>query len=307
MPHNPKLALKIDVDTLRGMRHGVPRLLETLQKHQAQASFFFALGPSNGGQALRKAFRLPRGHKAKPLSPLEHYGPLALLQGPVLTPPEIGKRSAHIIRAVHEAGFETAIHGWDQAQWQSGVDRAPNDWIEVDMARSAHSYEKILGQRPTSHSAPGWRTNRHGLRLTQRLGLAYASDTRGTSPYLPVIDGEPIACPQIPTTLPTLDELIGCNGITPENVAERLLCLTLDAPSSGHVYTLRAELEGMKLHTILEKLLEGWKAQGYQLVSCRQLAEGLDKHALPRCQVIRGEVPGRSGHLSLQGPEFLTD
>jgi hypothetical protein len=48
--------------------------------------------------------------------------------------------------------------------------------------------------------------NREAFRLTQRMGFVYASDTRGTHPFLPVIKAEIVACPQYPTTLPTLDE-----------------------------------------------------------------------------------------------------
>ena len=58
---------------------------------------------------------------------------------------------------------------------------------------------------------------------TQRLGFDYCSDTRGTHPFIPMWNAEIIACPQLPTTLPTLDELIGVGGITPDNVAQHLL------------------------------------------------------------------------------------
>ena len=36
----PKLALKVDVDTLRGTREGVPRLIDILNRHQIKATFF---------------------------------------------------------------------------------------------------------------------------------------------------------------------------------------------------------------------------------------------------------------------------
>jgi undecaprenyl phosphate-alpha-L-ara4FN deformylase len=35
------LGLKIDVDTLRGTREGVPRLLEMLDSHGVKATFLF--------------------------------------------------------------------------------------------------------------------------------------------------------------------------------------------------------------------------------------------------------------------------
>lgn len=301
----PQLALKIDVDTFRGTRIGVPRLVELLQKHGAQATFLFSLGPDNTGRAIKRAFRPGFMKKVKRTSVVEHYGLLTLMYGTVLPAPDIGKRCAHILRAVKEAGFETGIHCWDHVLWQDNVEKAQNDWVEVEMAKAAKRYEDIFGERPSTHGAAGWQMNRHALRLTQRLGLTYASDARGTGPFIPVVDGEIVACPQLPTTLPTLDELIGVGNLTADNVAEHLLSLTADLPASGHVYTLHAELEGMKLLPVFEQLLEGWKAQGYDLVSTRQMLDSLNKATLPRCEMLRGEIPGRSGTLMLQGPQFL--
>ncbi len=124
--------------------------------------------------------------------------------------------------------------------------------------------------------------------------------------FLPVCEGATIPCPQLPTTLPTLDELIGVDGITAGNVADRVLGLSRDPPASGHVFTLHAELEGMKLAGVFERLLEGWKALGYRLVPLRTMAESLQTVALPRCRVVTGEIPGRSGEVALQAEPIST-
>jgi undecaprenyl phosphate-alpha-L-ara4FN deformylase len=71
------------------------------------------------------------------------------------------------------------------------------------------------------------------------------------------------------------------------------------------VYTLHAELEGGRWSGAFEALLEGWKSQGYQLVPLAALASSLDARVLPRHEVVRGSVPGRSGELAVQGREFL--
>ena len=47
-----KLALKIDVDTYRGTRDGVPRLIEMLKQHGAGATFLFSLGPDHTATAV---------------------------------------------------------------------------------------------------------------------------------------------------------------------------------------------------------------------------------------------------------------
>src|SRR6185503_8241384 len=52
-----KLALKIDVDTFRGTREGVPRLVEVLQRHGVGATFLFSLGPDHTGRAIKRALR----------------------------------------------------------------------------------------------------------------------------------------------------------------------------------------------------------------------------------------------------------
>ena len=300
-----KLALKIDVDTYHGTRKGVPRLVELLKKHDAGATFFFSLGPDHTGRAIKRAFRRGFLSKVSRTSVVSHYGLRTLLYGTLLPGPDIGRRAAAAMRDTRAAGFECGVHAWDHVRWQDKVVRADGPWTEREMRRAAARFEEVFGAPPAAHGAAGWQMNVHALRLTQRLGFAYSSDTRGTCPFIPVCRAEIVMCPQIPTTLPTLDELIGLDGLTPANVAEHVLAITSGANGADHVYTLHAELEGGKLAPVFEALLSGWRRQGYQLVSLREIADGLDLKRLPRHEMVMGEIPGRSGELAIQGPEFL--
>jgi peptidoglycan/xylan/chitin deacetylase (PgdA/CDA1 family) len=295
-----RLALKIDVDTYRGTLRGVPTLVELLQKHQAQATFLFSLGPDHTGRTIKRFFR--PGSKKNPVA--RHYGLRTLMYGTLLPGPDIGKRCADILRTVRDAGYEVGIHCWDHVRWQDGVVTADNTWVETEMGKACQRFEEIFAEKPKTHGAAGWQMNRHALRLTQRKGFTYSSDGRGKFPYIPVIDGEIVACPQLPTTLPTLDELIGVDGLSVDNVADHLLQLTATA-STDQTFTLRAELEGMKLVGVLDKLLAGWKAQGFDLVAMRDIYAALDLTRLPRHEAIFAELPGGSGKLFVQGPEFL--
>ncbi len=301
-----KLALKVDVDTYRGTREGVPRLAELLKKHGAGASFFFSLGPDHTGRAIKRVFRPGFMSKVSRTSVLAHYGATTLLYGTLLPGPDIGTRCAGVMREVRDQDFHVGIHCWDHVKWQDGVAAAGPRWTEAQMQLAATRFEQVLGEAAKAHAAAGWQTNVHALRLSQRLGFAFCSDTRGTCPFIPVWNAEPMACPQIPTTLPTLDELVGLNGVTRENVAQTVLKASENPRPSGHVFTLHAELEGGKFLPQFEQLLAGWKSLGYEFVSLMEVGTALNTSMLPRHEVVFGSVPGRSGTLALQGKEFLT-
>ncbi len=299
-----KLALKIDADTFRGTREGVPRLLQVLARHAAGATFLFSLGPDHTGRAIRRALRPGFMRKVGRTSVMSHYGLRTLLYGTLLPGPDIGKRCADILRAARDAGHEVGVHSWDHVKWQDGVGAATNAWTAWQMALAVQRFRDVFGEAPRVHGAAGWQMNAHALRSTQSLGFAYASDTRGLFPFIPVVNAEIVACPQFPTTLPTLDEMIGLDGVTEGNVADALLAMTAADPRD-HVFTLHAELEGMKLAPAFEKLLQGWKEQGFELVALRDLVAGTAPETLPMHSVEHAEVPGRSGPVAIQGPAFL--
>ena len=294
-----QLALKIDVDTYRGTREGVPRLVEALQRHHAQATFFFSLGPDHTGRAIKRVFRPGFLGKVSRTSVVEHYGIKTLLYGTLLPAPDIGRKCAGIMRMVQVAGFEVGIHCYDHIRWQDHVANKDAEWTRRELQLAVDRYAEIFGEAPHSHAAAGWQMNRHAFRLMQRLGFEYSSDTRGTHPFIPTWQAEIIACPQLPTTLPTLDELMNRDGISPDNIAQHILGLTAAPSATGHVFTLHAELEGGKWLPIFEQLLQGWQAQGYELVSLRQYLQGLDVGALPRHEVVMREVEGRVGTLAV--------
>ena len=296
-----QLALKIDVDTYRGTREGVPRLVETLQRFNAQATFFFTLGPDHTGRAIKRVFRPGFIGKVSRTSVVEHYGIKTLLYGTLLPAPDIGRKCAGIMRMVSVAGFEVGIHCYDHILWQDYVANQDAEWTRRELQRAVDRFTDIFGVAPHAHAAAGWQMNRHALRLMQRSGFKYSSDTRGTHPFIPTVNAEIIACPQLPTTLPTLDELMNRDGITLKNIAQHILKLTEKPSATGHVFTLHAELEGGKWLPIFEQLLNGWKMQGYEMVSLQQYLQELDVAALPRHEVVMREVEGRIGKLAVQG------
>jgi undecaprenyl phosphate-alpha-L-ara4FN deformylase len=294
-----RLVLKVDVDTLVGTERGVPPLAKLCERLGAQATFLFSLGPDHTGRALRRVLRPGFFAKVQRTSVIEHYGIKTLMYGVLLPGPDIGRRCAATLRAVRDAGFEVGIHTWDHVLWQDFVMHRDADWTEQLMRQAFERHQEIFGAPPVTHGAAGWQMNAHAFALQDVFGWQYASDTRGTSPFRPRCGENIVECLQLPTTLPTLDELIGHPSLAHTTPVAHLLKLT-EKVDRDHVYTLHAELEGRKLAPWFEQLLRGWQSQGYQLTTMGEYHSSLDLAGVPVHDVAYREIPGRSGVLAVQ-------
>ena len=296
-----QIALKVDVDTLRGTLEGVPALLRLFDTHQVRATFLFSLGPDHTGRALRRVFRPGFLTKVRRTSVASHYGLKTLMYGTLLPGPHIGRRAGNVMREVAAAGHEVGIHCYDHIRWQDFVAKKNADWTRREMQRAVDVFQEVFGHEAKVIGAAGWQINAHALALEEEFGFSYASDVRGESAFYPLLEGVASACLQIPTTLPTLDELIGRDDIAAANVHEVVFEASRKALPDGHVYTLHAELEGMALAPVMQRLLAGWQAAGDTLGTLRDTCTSLDQAALPTRPVVWDEVPGRSGVLAMQG------
>jgi undecaprenyl phosphate-alpha-L-ara4FN deformylase len=293
------IALKIDVDTYRGTREGVPRLAATLERAGARATFLFSLGPDHTGRAIKRVFRRGFLGKVRRTSVTQHYGIKTLLYGVLLPGPHIARRCGGIMREVAKRGFEVGVHTYDHIKWQDGVARAGEPWTRRQLLLAREEFIRVFDRPPEAHGAAGWQVNASVPGLERELGFRYASDTRGSCPFIPLIDGSEVAVPQLPTTLPTLDELIGREDLGGAGPVEHLLALT--QAGGDHVFTLHAELEGGAYLDGFQRLLGAWRARGFELSDLGSYARALELPRLPRCPILSGTVAGRSGTLAVQG------
>src|ERR1700716_178068 len=128
-----RIGLKVDVDTLRGTREGVPRLVALLRKLRMDATFYFSVGPDNTGRAMRRVFRKGFAQKVARTSVLKHYGLKTLLYGVLLAGPDIGRSAGGVMRSVHDAGFEVGLHTYDHVRWQDHVADASEAWTPIEV------------------------------------------------------------------------------------------------------------------------------------------------------------------------------
>ncbi|HUW97868.1 MAG TPA: polysaccharide deacetylase family protein [Acidiferrobacter sp.] len=295
------LAIKVDVDTDRGTRVGVAPLARLFDELGIRASFFFSLGPDNTGRAIRRIFRPGFLKKVRRTSVVGTYGFRTLLNGVLWPGPHIGNRNADVMRDIRDAGHEVGIHCYDHIRWQDGLQSMEIAEVRQEFLRARSEFERIFGAPAQSAAAAGWQANAHSLAVYDEAALTYASDARGGSPFFPSVGGEQFRTLQIPTTLPTLDELLGRPDFPDEQLAAHYFSLL--QRNTINVLTIHAEIEGMTRYDWFREFLTRAVSMRVQFVTMGEMAENLlqTPAAIPVCELMPGERDGRSGTLAIQG------
>ncbi len=301
-----EVALKIDVDTHQGLELGVPRLAAMLESEGVAASFYITMGPDNSGRAILRVFR-NRGFLSKMFrtKAVSMYGTRTILSGTILPSRPIALSFPGIIRDLKARGFEVGVHGYDHVRWQDHLDDIGDDGVRNELGDAFEVYRAILGAPAKSFAAPGWRTNDAAMLALDAMGLEYRSDTRGVAPYRCVVEGRTLATPEIPTTLPTLDEVMGRRDLRDDD-AVREFYLGQCRPDALNVHTIHAETEGMGQLDSFTALVRALKERGAKFVQLREVAWRLNRVELPACEVVRTTLPGRAGWISSQGPARIS-
>ncbi len=290
------VGLRVDVDTFRGTRDGVPGLLKILMKHGLHATFFFSVGPDNMGRHLWRLLKPAFLVKMLRSKAASLYGWDILLRGTFWPGPKIAKNLAPVIRDTETAGHEVGLHSWDHHRWQMRMHRMNAGQIYQDIKSGVESLENILKLSPRCSAVAGWKANQQVVIEKNKFGFLYNSDCRGDSIFRPVIDGVEYA-PQIPATLPTYDEIIGQHGITSENYNEHMLSLI--KPDRLNVLTIHAEVEGIVCASMFDDFLTMAKSRNIRFVPmCELLPEDLS--TLPIDSVTTAPLPGREGWVCWQ-------
>jgi undecaprenyl phosphate-alpha-L-ara4FN deformylase len=296
-----EVALKIDIDTHQGLAEGVPRLARMLEREGVAASFYCAMGPDNSGRALVRVFR-NRGFVTKMFRTraVRMYGMRTVLSGTILPARPIALAFPAILRDLKRSGFEVGVHGYDHVRWQDRLDAIGEGGIRAEIGDAFEAYRAVFGERPRAFAAPGWRTNEAALIALDAEALDYRSDTRGRAPYRCLVAGDVLKTPEIPTTLPTLDEVMGRAGL-PDAPAVLRFYLNQFRPDTLNVHTIHAETEGMGQLESFTAMVRALKERGAKFVTLREVAARLNCAELPVCEVIRTELEGRAGWVAGQG------
>jgi len=293
------IGLRIDVDTFRGTKYGVPALCRLLADHSVSASFFFSVGPDNMGRHLWRLIRPRFFLKMLRTKASSLYGWDILFRGTLWPGPVIGRKLGHIIRSVSDAGHEAGLHAWDHHGWQANIERMKSDAIFRSLDRGVALLTGILGRQPTCSAVPAWKCNDLVLLEKTKFPFSYNSDCRGEEIFSPLVRGKALPQPQIPVTLPTYDEVIGHNGISDTNYNEYMLSLM--GPEKLNVLTVHAEVEGIICLEMFDRFLKMAQSIGAEVVPLKALLS--TSRGIRFSTIAAKEIPGRNGWVSCQEVE----
>lgn len=297
-----KLALKVDVDTYEGMRDGLPNFFTLFRELGIRASFYIPFGPDASGRAVFRVFK-KRGFLKKMFrtNALKLYGWKTMLRGTLLPSPLIGASFPDLARRAEAEGHELGIHGYHHVEWQDHLPQMSEAQVRRHYEQAISGFEKALGKKPKSFAAPAWLTTETSLKLLDEFGFDYASDTRGRAPFYPVMGGRKFKTLQVPSTLPTMDELLAWDGIARENAGTRLSEEMKKSGIETHVHSIHTEVEGTALFADFSDWARRLKAEGIEFITVEKIAAAARNNPqTPVCEVVLGNLPGRAGPVSCQ-------
>jgi nucleoside-diphosphate-sugar epimerase/peptidoglycan/xylan/chitin deacetylase (PgdA/CDA1 family) len=222
-----QVGLRIDVDTFRGTRDGVPRLLDCwastgsgkllLQRRAGQYGAPF-MAPDKTEVSVEDA-----AFKRRFAVRLGYFAGRHRLAGR-----RIGAGNEAVIRAPPQT-HEVGLHAWDHYSWQAWSGVWPQERLALEVERGLLELERIIGRPVTCSAVAGWRADQRVIKAKESFDFLYNSDCRGTRPFLPLLGGV-TGTVQIPVTLPTWDEVVGTAVDAPASIA---ICWTASIAIAG--------------------------------------------------------------------------
>ena len=289
-----KLALKIDIDSFLGAKNGVPKLLDLLKQSRIRATFFASVGPDNSGRAILRAYDPRFIKRMLKLGAGKTYGKYTLFYGTLLKAPVIGLEAKRELRQISQQGHEVGLHAYDHISWHSGMKRWSRSDIQHELKKGISIFEDVFGRKPMSFASPGWQANEDLVSIEDELGFGYCSDTRGKNCFYPRFLNREYRTLQVPTTLPTFDELLML-GYDEDSAVDKMVALL--SKKGYNVLNIHPEFEGSSRFGMFCKFL-GRLGSRASFLTLKDIAK--KEVGAKSSELVWGKVRGRYGTLGCQ-------
>ncbi len=172
MRTNKIFTLRVDLESDKGIKEGVPALLDLLKKYNLKASFYLVMG---GESNIFEILRYNRKLESSAERSIKIWKLREKLRV-VLFPKDFVKANKNILQRILDEGHELGIHGWKHRAWARGLEKIN---IRRTVQKSIERYEKEFGVKPISWASPGFSTNEETLKILEEYDIKYVSDFLG--------------------------------------------------------------------------------------------------------------------------------
>jgi len=287
-----EVALSLDADSRAGVLEGAPALLALFDRLEIRATIFLSFGPPLEAPVPRSSRSMARTSGL--------LGRWIARTRSAITSERLAALLPPLIARARSRGHELGARPANLQRWRDDLEQGPIEQFRENFLAASREFEVSTLQSLHSFSSPDWLASPALFELEDERELLYASDTRGTSPFLPSIDGRNFKTLQLPVTLPTWDEVLGSPGLDDES----LLAFYRSSVREGiaQVHRIHAEIEGMSHFPLFERLVTGWKSDGVRFVRLETVARRAlsRKDTLRRRDIKRREIPGRDRRVACE-------
>jgi len=236
-----RITISVMVDSLAGAGDALEQQLQLLSSYELKATFFISCGPDRNAPLLSR------------LRGADHISSYA-----------------DNLHAIPEQGHEIGLAPWDPVSWRLKAAVAHRQWISEQWKRALEGWRDLFSEDPLCHAATDFQVHPELFRLEQHSGMKYASDTRGKTPFYPLMLKQHSSCMQLPVTLPGVRELLNSDDLAEERLHEEIYDASLSKLPLGHHWRFVAAQDDLQL---LEKMIVMWRGSSGEFMTLAELAE----------------------------------
>lgn len=167
--------LRVDLESFKGIKEGVPKLLDLLKKYNLKASFYLTMGGESNIFGILKYGRKLKSSGERKIRIWSLKEKLRM----VLFPRDFVKENKKILKRILKEGHELGLHGWKHREWTRGLEKIN---IEKSINKSIKKYVKIFRKNPISFLSPGSNVNNKVLEILEKNKIKFISDFPGEKP-----------------------------------------------------------------------------------------------------------------------------
>lgn len=295
------IALRIDVDFEVGLRKGVPRILDVLEKNFSKSSFFITMGPDSFGKNKKRINNKQYIKRIKNMNPLKiifDFGFFYVIKNLLGFTRNVPAGKYGILKKIMMQNHDLGIHGFDHFWWAENVYNAGIDELLQDYSAARNKFEEITGKQPFFTGSPNWRTTHEFLEFLDKIGYKYLAEARGTEPCMVLKEDkvQTYNTIQIPITIPCLHEISDyLNSSRNNDIFDEFFN---HLKPGINVWCIHDYYEGILKRNLFESIIGEISSRGIKIIRLSDVPDYYITSEIRKAELCVRELPGGRGGVS---------